>query len=436
MLEPDQAAAMERERQASSISNSGTRHPHHQLLQQPGPPDAPTATPSFDPSSSHGASHSYASGMAAAYPSATTCDCADCFSGAAPSWALEHPVEQHIYESPYPTPYDPSQAGVPYQFEPSTSVLQQPTFEYRPQLESYDLAPAQFAYAPPPAPLPSPPEEEAQYASFARPRPAPSPWTQPFAVPSSASFVPAPPGPSRPPPYKPYTPYRFEEPAAPVPTYQQAPSTTLQPEAPVLDRRRSSGQSSGVSTVPTTSRSRRPSNQSTGSPRGSEGSGGSDAGLDERTTTPFMTKLHFLVNNPELSEWIRWSADGRSFVFAQGSKALSEAFARVFRHGNAHSFVRQLNIYDFKRLSSLELHSAVESVPHPTSRLTSADFSGFSHPLFYRDSPGDVCDLSKLRPKMGKKSSSKSLASGSVGNRARTLRSDGKVGGGMTGRKV
>ncbi|GAA5898127.1 hypothetical protein JCM8208_000160 [Rhodotorula glutinis] len=416
MLEPDQVAAMERERQASS---SSMRHPHE-------------PEPSFDPSAAHAQSQGYASGMPAAYPS-TTCDCADC---AAP-WSLEQPVEQHVYETPYPTPYDPSQAGMSYQFEPSTSAPQ-PAFEYRSHLESYDAAPApaHFVYAPPPPPLPSPPEEEAQYAHFARPRPAPSPWSQPFAVPSSSSFVPAPPGPSRPPPYKPYTPYRYDEPAASMPTYQQAPSTSLQPEAPVLDRRRSSGQSSGVSATATASRSRRPSNQSTGSPRGSEGSGGSDAGLDERTTTPFMTKLHFLVNNPELSEWIRWSADGRSFVFAQGSKALSEAFARVFRHGNAHSFVRQLNIYDFKRLSSLELHTAVESVPHPTSRLTSADFSGFSHPLFYRDSAGDVCDLSKLRPKMGKKSSSKSLASSSGGSRARTLRSDGKVGGGMTGRKV
>jgi len=75
-------------------------------------------------------------------------------------------------------------------------------------------------------------------------------------------------------------------------------------------------------------------------------------------------------------------------------------------------------------------------VPHPHSPLTSADFSGFSHPLFYRDGPGDVCDLSRLRPKMGKKSSSRSLAPGSAGGRARSLRSDGKVHGGMMGRKV
>jgi len=100
------------------------------------------------------------------------------------------------------------------------------------------------------------------------------------------------------------------------------------------------------------------------------------------------------------------------------------------------------NLDSFKRLPALELHTAVTSVPHPHSDLTSADFSGFHHPLFYRDTPGNPCDLTRLRPKMGKKSSAKNLASSqassssSSASRSRALRSEGKVGGGMAGRKA
>lgn len=54
-------------------------------------------------------------------------------------------------------------------------------------------------------------------------------------------------------------------------------------------------------------------------------------------------QLHFLLSSPEY-DCIRWTADGRSFVFAASSPELITAFAQVFRHRNTNSFVRQLNI--------------------------------------------------------------------------------------------
>jgi hypothetical protein len=92
-------------------------------------------------------------------------------------------------------------------------------------------------------------------------------------------------------------------------------------------------------------------------------------------------------------------------------------------------------------MTSLELHAAVESSPYPGSSLTSADYAGFSHPAFFRESPGKPCDHSRIKPKMGKKPSAKNLAaaraaaSGASAARGRSLRSDGKIGGGMGARK-
>lgn len=134
-----------------------------------------------------------------------------------------------------------------------------------------------------------------------------------------------------------------------------------------LQRRQSSG-----STQYETALSRRSSALSLrsplDSPYGSEYSFGAED-LDERaeTATPFATKvrphkpsppvqrgiadnqlscaqLNYLVNNPDLDEVIRWDASGTAFVFAHSAEALSSALSRVFRHGNTHSFVRQLNI--------------------------------------------------------------------------------------------
>lgn len=100
---------------------------------------------------------------------------------------------------------------------------------------------------------------------------------------------------------------------------------------------------------------------------GDRSASGGESGNDERidTPTPFINKvrcsrfrlgppcvaadafqmkqLFYLLTNPEYP-FIRWSDDGRSFVFAANSPDLAAAFAQVFRHRNINSFVRQLNI--------------------------------------------------------------------------------------------
>ncbi|GAA6043233.1 hypothetical protein JCM8097_008473 [Rhodosporidiobolus ruineniae] len=351
--------------------------------------------------------------------SSAPCNCADCYS-AGPSV----PSVSSYVSAPYPS--GPTYVPTPPLPIPPGSYQaygqpEQPL--YRSVAVRPDTAESYTYRASPP--LSSPPTDDVL------PRPEPL-----FYHSSASSWAPQP---NRSPPSL-QAPF-VENQSWGRPTYAP-PETPLPPSQHLLtpfalrtnlDRRRSSA---GSSVYDAPSLSRRSSALSLGSPYdGSERSAGSDEERHE-AVTPFMSKLHYLLNSPDFSEFIRWDASGTAFVFAHSTEGLANAFSKVFRHNNSHSFVRQLNIYDFKRLTSLELHAAVESAPFPYSPLTSADFAGFSHPLFYRDSPQGACDLARLKPKMGKKPSTRNLAAqaklspsvfSSLGNnKPRSLRSEGK----------
>ncbi|KAL8278792.1 hypothetical protein RQP46_008861 [Phenoliferia psychrophenolica] len=142
------------------------------------------------------------------------------------------------------------------------------------------------------------------------------------------------------------------------------------------------------------------SNHGGGSPgETSSASPGDDDDKASDIVTPFISKLSHLLSHSDYTEFIRWNTSGDSFIFAHTSPDLLDIFARFFRHSNVHSFVRQLNIYGFTRLSTLALLSAIDSVSYPHSSLSASDFSGFSHPLFWRERPGHPCDLAKIKPK-------------------------------------
>uniref|UniRef100_A0A8C7MQ61 Heat shock transcription factor 4 n=1 Tax=Oncorhynchus kisutch TaxID=8019 RepID=A0A8C7MQ61_ONCKI len=91
----------------------------------------------------------------------------------------------------------------------------------------------------------------------------------------------------------------------------------------------------------------------------SPGSIGVDGGYASNVPA-FLTKLWTLVEDPDTNHLICWSATGTSFhVFDQGRFA-KEVLPKYFKHNNMASFVRQLNMYGFRKVVNIEQSGLVK----------------------------------------------------------------------------
>uniref|UniRef100_A0A6J0UPS4 Heat shock factor protein 1 isoform X5 n=1 Tax=Pogona vitticeps TaxID=103695 RepID=A0A6J0UPS4_9SAUR len=89
----------------------------------------------------------------------------------------------------------------------------------------------------------------------------------------------------------------------------------------------------------------------------------------------FLTKLWTLVEDPETDPLICWSPGGTSFhVFDQGQFA-KEVLPKYFKHNNMASFVRQLNMYGFRKVVHIEQGGLLKP---------DKDDTEFQHPYFLR----------------------------------------------------
>ncbi|XP_061163214.1 heat shock factor protein-like isoform X2 [Saccostrea echinata] len=87
----------------------------------------------------------------------------------------------------------------------------------------------------------------------------------------------------------------------------------------------------------------------------------------------FLTKLWTLVENPTCDDLICWDESGKSFhVFDQGRFA-KEILPLYFKHSNIASFIRQLNMYGFRKVTNIEQGLKSEK-----------DDLEFHHPYFQR----------------------------------------------------
>lgn len=77
------------------------------------------------------------------------------------------------------------------------------------------------------------------------------------------------------------------------------------------------------------------------------------------------------------------------------SPILIEGVSKLYRHANMASFVRQLNIYGFRRLNTSELLGTLSTLD---SSLSALDFSGFTHERMHRDTP--LAELSCIKPRV------------------------------------
>ncbi|KAM9643028.1 heat shock factor protein 1 isoform 5-T5 [Morphnus guianensis] len=99
------------------------------------------------------------------------------------------------------------------------------------------------------------------------------------------------------------------------------------------------------------------------------------AGPGGSNVPAFLTKLWTLVEDPDTDSLICWSPSGSSFhVFDQGQFA-KEVLPKYFKHNNMASFVRQLNMYGFRKVVHIEQGGLVKPEKDDTE---------FQHPYFIR----------------------------------------------------
>lgn len=107
-------------------------------------------------------------------------------------------------------------------------------------------------------------------------------------------------------------------------------------------------------------------------------SSSSSSSMLEYTTTnipAFLTKLWTLVEDEKNNELIAWDASGFSFHVYDQTRFAREILPRYFKHNNMASFIRQLNMYGFRKVNSID---------HGSLRNEKEDLE-FHHPYFIKD---------------------------------------------------
>ncbi|VFQ78519.1 unnamed protein product [Cuscuta campestris] len=70
------------------------------------------------------------------------------------------------------------------------------------------------------------------------------------------------------------------------------------------------------------------------------------------SVAPFLVKTYKLVEDPATDEVVSWSGDGTGFVVWRPAEFARDLLPTLFKHGNFSSFVRQLNTYGFRKVTT------------------------------------------------------------------------------------
>ncbi|KAG7460993.1 hypothetical protein MATL_G00204880 [Megalops atlanticus] len=87
----------------------------------------------------------------------------------------------------------------------------------------------------------------------------------------------------------------------------------------------------------------------------------------------FLTKLWTLVEDSDTNEFICWSQEGNSFLVLDEQRFAKEILPKFFKHNNMASFVRQLNMYGFRKVMHIDTGIVKQERDGPVE---------FQHPFF------------------------------------------------------
>ncbi|XP_069468614.1 heat shock factor protein 3-like isoform X3 [Ambystoma mexicanum] len=129
----------------------------------------------------------------------------------------------------------------------------------------------------------------------------------------------------------------------------------------------------------------------------SAGGSGSPPQPQTAAVPAFIVKLWTLLEEPSNEQLIVWSWNGQAFRILDEQRFAKEMLPKYFKHNNLSSFIRQLNMYGFRKVLSLE------------SGIFKAEKKSvieFQHP-FFKQGQGELLELIKrkvpaVRPEDGK----------------------------------
>ncbi|XP_018573160.1 heat shock factor protein isoform X2 [Anoplophora glabripennis] len=99
----------------------------------------------------------------------------------------------------------------------------------------------------------------------------------------------------------------------------------------------------------------------------------------------FLGKLWKMVNDPATDHLICWSPAGNSFIIQNQAQFWYELLPLYYKHNNMSSFVRQLNMYGFHKMSTVE-NGTMDA---------DKDENQFYHPYFQKDQPEILVNIKR-----------------------------------------
>ncbi|XP_076800939.1 heat shock factor protein 1-like [Clavelina lepadiformis] len=114
------------------------------------------------------------------------------------------------------------------------------------------------------------------------------------------------------------------------------------------------------------------------------------------TIPTFLLKLLNLLQEPEFHDSVSWNKDGTSFIVHDQANFAKNVLPKYFKHNKFASFVRQLNMYGFRKVTTITQGSL-------TAHQEAIEFH---HPCFLRD---DQSSLLSIKRKVTQTSNKQSL---------------------------
>jgi hypothetical protein len=108
-------------------------------------------------------------------------------------------------------------------------------------------------------------------------------------------------------------------------------------------------------------------------------------------STPFPDKLHRILESHEFDEFISWQPNGRSFILHDVQGFVTSVMPIFFKQTKFRSFQRQLNLYEFKRISF------------------GTYIGGYYHPKFLRNQPELCKEMTRVAVKSQLESASRNV---------------------------